>query len=145
MKIKPITEHIQKTLAINPAGHSAKISENRFTSFGYALAGLLHMLRYAKNVRIQLLAAGVVLMVGLWLGLGALEWAVLTLVIGMNMLAEFLNAAIEATVNLATTDYHPMAQLAKDIGAGAVLLTTLVALIIAGLLLAPPLYTRLLG
>src|SRR5689334_20527405 len=65
---KDIRNHIQQTLAIDPARYSLKVSENRVASFGYALAGCLHMLRYAKNVRIQLLATLFVGGVGLWLG-----------------------------------------------------------------------------
>lgn len=139
-----ILDHIRSTLAINPARYSQKVSENRFTSFGYALAGCLHMLRYAKNVRIQLLATGVVVALGVWLSLEAVEWAVIVLVIGLNWFAEFLNAAIEAAVNLASQEKHEMAQLAKDIAAGSVLVTTLLAVIIAALLLVPPLAQKIL-
>lgn len=142
MQLKPFTEHIRKTLAINPEPHSLKVSENRWMSFGYALAGFLHMLRYAKNLRIQLIAVLVVLIVGLWLELSRLEWVMLTLVIGLNIFAEFMNAAIEATVNLISPEFHLMAQLAKDIAAGAVLLTTFTALIVALLIFGAPLLEK---
>lgn len=135
--------NIRTTLAINPETSSAQISRGRWESFSFAVAGLLHMLRYAKNIRIQVLATVVVGLVGLWVGLSALEWAVIVLIIAMNWLAEFLNAAIEAVVNLASPEYHDMARLAKDIAAGAVLLATISAVIIAGLILVPPLWERL--
>jgi diacylglycerol kinase len=114
-------------------------------SFIYALAGLLHMARYAKNLRIQALAALAVLFLGLYLGLSGVEWAILAIVIALNILAEFMNAAIEAAVNLASPDYHPMAQVAKDVAAGGVLVSSLLALLIAGLILWPPLRQQLLG
>ena len=138
-----IFQHIRSTLAIQPDDHSLKVSPDRFQSFGYALAGLLHMLRYAKNIRIQVLATAVVIGMSLWLALPRLEIAVLILVIGMNWFAEFVNAAIEAVVNLVTVDYHEMAQLAKDIAAGSVLLMTIVSVIIAALLFIPPLVEKL--
>lgn len=102
------------------------------------------MLRYAKNLRIQAGATILVLLLGLWLGVSRLEWAILCLVIGLNWLAEFWNASIEAVVNLASPDFHPMAQLAKDIAAGAVLLSALLSLIIALLLLLPSLWNKLM-
>jgi len=135
--------HIRQTLAIKPDGYSAKVSENRWRSFGYALAGMLHMVRYAKNLRIQFLAMIVVLMIGVWLQLTAIEWAILTLTIGINMLAEFLNAGVESAINLASPDYHPIAQVGKDVAAGGALLTTIMAVIVAALLLMPPLWDKL--
>ncbi|HLA42162.1 MAG TPA: diacylglycerol kinase family protein [Aggregatilineales bacterium] len=140
--MKSISEYIRRTLAINPEKYSAKVSENRVRSFSYALAGCLHMLRYAKNVRIQMFAALAVISISLWLGLSRVEWAVIALIIGLNWFAEFMNAAIEATVNLASPEYHPMAQLAKDVAAGAVLLTAILSVIIALLLLVPPLWEK---
>jgi len=136
-------KHLRSTLAIDPAQYSAKVSENRVASFGYAVAGCLHMLRYAPNLRIQAVATLLVVGLGAWLGLSALAWAVIVLTIGLNWFAEFMNAALEAAVNLASPEHHPMAQLAKDIAAGAVLVTTLMALLIAALLLLPPFWERL--
>jgi diacylglycerol kinase len=143
MKIEPLLDHIRKTLAIDPQSHSLKVSENRLTSFTYALAGCLHMLHYAKNVHIQATVTLIVLGVGLWVGLKRVEWAIIVLVIGLNWFAEFMNAAIEMVVNLATPEYHDMARVAKDVAAGAVLVMTVVAVLIALLLLAPPLWEKL--
>ena len=141
--MKSITEHIRRTLAINPEQYSAGVSQNRVRSFGYALAGCLHMLRYAKNVRIQVLATLIVIAVSFWLGLSRLEWAMIVLSIGLNWFAEFMNAAIESTVNLISPEYHPMAQIAKDVAAGAALVTSITALVIAMLVFAPPLWEKL--
>ncbi len=138
-----LRDHVKKTLRIRMDGYSYQLSRGRWRSFVYALAGCLHMMRYAKNVRIQALATLLVLILGLWLGLDNTTWAILVLVIGLNGLAEFMNAAIEATVNIAAPEYHPMAHLAKDIGAGAALLAAVMALIIACLLLLPPLWDKL--
>lgn len=141
-KTKPFSQHIRSTLTIQPERHSLQISENRWLSFGYALAGLLHMIRYAKNLRIQALITLMVIVVGIWLALEPLSWAVLVLVIALNLMAEFINAAIEAVVNLASPEFHEMAQLAKDIAAGAVLLSSLTALLIGLLVFVPPLMEK---
>lgn len=143
MKINPLREHIRLTLRINPEHYSPKVSENRLNSFVYAFAGCLHMLRYAKNLRIQIVMAGLVILIGLWVGLSAIEWAILVLAIGLNLFAEFMNAAVESAVNLASSESHPMAHIAKDVAAGAVLLTAITAVIIGLLLLFPPLWETL--
>jgi undecaprenol kinase/diacylglycerol kinase (ATP) len=143
MKIKSLFDHIRTTWAIDPSKYSLNVSEDRLTSFTYALAGCLHMLRYGKNVRIQVAATLVVLGVGLWVQLELVEWAIIILVIGLNWFAEFVNTAIEAVVNLASPEYHDMARMAKDVAAGAVLVMTLMAVLIALLLLAPPLWEKL--
>ena len=136
-------EHLQQTLAIDPDAYSAKVSENRASSLMYALAGCLHMLRYAKNVRIQLIATVIVVILGIWLGLDAIAWAILVITIGINIVAEFMNAAIEASVNLTTSEQQPMAQMAKDVAAGAVLVATIVSVIVGLLVLAPPLWEKI--
>lgn len=130
---------ISETLAIDPAHYSHQISRGRLASFRYALAGLLHMLRYSKNVRIQCLASALVLIMCVGLAIPLRDVAVIVLVIGMVWLAEFLNAAIEAAINIASPDYDPMARVGKDVAAGAVLLSVLISIMVGLLILGPPL------
>jgi diacylglycerol kinase len=118
-------------------------SENLLQSFRYAFAGLWHTLRTQRNARIHLLVAGAVAVLGLWLKLDALRWAVLVLTIGLVFFAEAINTVVEATVDLITTDFHPLAQVAKDVSAGAVLVTALAAVVVGLLTLGPPLLARL--
>ena len=101
------------------------------------------MLRYQKNIRIQAAFSIFVFVLGLWLGLSALEWAILVLTILVNWLAEFTNAAIEAVVNLASPDFHPMARVGKDVAAATALLAAAGSVIIGALVLGPPLLERL--
>jgi diacylglycerol kinase len=140
---KLLPDHIRETLKINPDAYGAGASRNRLASFSYAIAGLLHVLRYSKNMRIQLLATLVVVAVGLWVRISNVEWAILVLVMALNMFAETVNAAIEAAVNLASPEIHPMARVAKDVAAGSVLMLTAAAIIIGFLLLWPPFWERL--
>jgi diacylglycerol kinase len=78
----------------------------------------------------------------LWLNLPIRDWTVLILTIAMVWTAEFLNTALEAVVDLASPHHHPLAKVGKDVGAAAVLITALSAVIIGILILGPPLYTR---
>ena len=142
-KRKWLHPDIAETLAINPEQYSYRVSEGRWASFRYAVAGLLHMLRYSKNVRIQAIASLIVAIFGLWLEIPSRDWAVIIIVIGMVWLAEFVNAAIEAAINIASPDYDPMAKIGKDIGAGGVLLSVLISIMVGLLIFGPPLLERL--
>ncbi len=127
----------------DPAAHSPLVSANRWRSFMYAGAGMRYMLRYQKNARIQLLATLVVLLLAIWLGVSPQEWALIILATSLVWLAEFFNAALEAAVNLAVSDFHPMAKVAKDVAAAAVLLAALTSVAIGLIVFAPPLVKKL--
>ncbi len=114
-------------------------------SFRYAFAGLGYLFRTQPNARIHLLLTLAVLAVGLWLGLPARDWAVIALTVGLVLMAEAFNTALEALVDLACPGQHPLAGRAKDVGAGAVTLAALAAALVGLLLLGPPLWGRLFG
>ena len=133
----------RRAAAASPDQHSYRISGSRRRSLVYALAGMAHMLLHQKNTRIMALATLLALALGLWLGIDNLRWAILCLAIAMVWLAEFINAAIEAAVNLSAETYHPLARTAKDVAAGAVLLTCITAAIIGLLILGPALIDKL--
>ncbi len=117
---------------------------NLLTSFKYAFSGVWHVLRTQRNARIHLSVALVVIALGLWLGLSRTEWAIIALTIGLVLAAESFNTVAEAAVDLATAEYHPLAKIAKDVAAGAVLLTAVTAVIVGLLVLGPPLWDALL-
>ena len=121
----------------DPREHSARTSESRLDSLGFALAGCVYMLRHQKNTRIMLAATVGVLAAGAWLDIDARDWAILALTVGVVWVAEFVNASVEAAVDLHTDKLHPLARLAKDVAAGAVLLAALTALVVGGLILLP--------
>ena len=73
----------------------------------------------------------------------ALELALLALTVALVWLAEFVNGAIEAVVNLIGSDVQPMAKVAKDVAAGAVLLAAMASIVVGSLVLGPPLLERL--
>ena len=105
-------------------------------SFGHAYGGLVHAVRTQRNMRFHVAAAAAVLVLSLLLGVSKLELAVLVLVIAAVFVVEMLNTALEFVVDLVTREYHPLAKLAKDVSAGAVLITSVAALAVGYLILA---------
>ena len=106
-------------------------------SFRYAFAGISYCLRTQRNFRIHTLAAGLVAVLGGLLGLAWTEWAILALTVTMVLAAEMVNTVVEAAVDLASPDYHPLAKVAKDVAAGAVLLTALGAVTVGICIFVP--------
>ena len=96
-------------------------------SFNFAFEGIIHVLRTQRNMRIHFLVAVLVLVAGIVSGVDKLELIALLLAIAFVLIAEMLNTAVEAAIDVATTSFDPMAKLAKDIAAGAVLIATAVA------------------
>lgn len=117
----------------------------RAKSFLYALEGWWHVLRTQPNAWIHAVISVLVLGVGLWLGLPGRDWAVIILTMMAVWMAEFMNTAIEAVVDLTMPQPHPLAKVAKDVAAAAVLIGALGAVLIGLLLLGPPLLARLQG
>ena len=113
------------------------------SSFRHAFAGVWYVVRSQRNARVHLALTAVVLGLGTWIGLSRTEWAILVLVIGMVLATEWFNTAAEATVDLVTAQYHPLAKVAKDVAAAGVLLTALVAVVVGALILGVPLWQRL--
>jgi diacylglycerol kinase len=117
---------------------------SRIVSFGHAFRGWGYVLRTQHNAWIHSVVATAVFAVGLWLRLSARDWAIIILTVAMVFTAEFINTAIEAVVDLASPVHHPLAKVGKDVGAGAVLISALAAIIVGLLILGPPLWAKLL-
>jgi diacylglycerol kinase len=118
---------------------------SRVRSFRAAFSGWWYVIRTQKNAWIHALATTCVLALAAWLGLSSQEWAVLILTIAVVWTAEFLNTALEAVVDLASPNHHPLAKVGKDVGAAAVLIAAMWAVIIGLIILGPPLYDRLMS
>ena len=116
---------------------------SRYHSFRYAFHGWGYVLRTQRNAWIHSLVAALVILLGLWLGLTVQDWAILVLTIAMVFTAEFINTAIEAVVDLASPAHHPLAKVGKDVGAAAVLIAALAAILVGLLILGPPLWAKL--
>ena len=105
------------------------------TPFKVAFSGLVYTFRTQRHMRFHIYVVLIVLLLGTWLNLGLREVMVLLFTVTLVMVAEMFNSAIEATVDLVSPNYHPLAKFAKDIAAGAVLITTIIALVVGALLI----------
>src|SRR5438046_1242657 len=105
-------------------------------SFNYAAEGIIHVLRTQRNMRIHFAIAVVVIIAALVVNVTKLELIALCISITFVLISEMLNTAVEAAIDIATTSFDPMAKLAKDIAAGAVLIASINALIVGYLVFA---------
>jgi diacylglycerol kinase (ATP) len=103
-------------------------SPSLIDSFNYAFEGIIHVLRTQRNLRIHFAIAFVVIITALIVNVTKLELIVLLIAIAFVLIAEMINTAVEAAIDIATTSFDPMAKLAKDIAAGAVLIASVNAI-----------------
>jgi diacylglycerol kinase (ATP) len=116
---------------------------SRAYSFMHAFHGWWYVLRSQRNAWIHAAISTAVVLVAFWLRLPVRDWAVLFLTIAMVWTAEFINTALEAVVDLASPQQHPLAKVGKDVGAAAVLLAAMAAILVGLLILGPPLYEKI--
>jgi diacylglycerol kinase len=114
-------------------------------SFGYAFAGLAFLLRTQRNARIHVVMGTLACGLGAWVRISRVEWAVIVFTIALVLILEGLNTAVEAAIDLASPDIHPLAKAAKDLAAGMVLIATIASVAVGLLILAPPLWAKMGG
>lgn len=105
-------------------------------SFNFAIEGVIHVLRTQRNMRLHFAAAVAVIVVAVAVGVSKLELSVLLISIAFVLVAEMINTAVEGAIDAATTSFDPMAKLAKDIAAGAVLISSVNAVAVGYLVFA---------
>jgi diacylglycerol kinase (ATP) len=120
-----------------------KFTVSRVRSFGHAFEGWWYVLRTQRNAWLHAAIAAAIFILSCGLRIDRRDWAVIILTTTMVFAAEFLNTAIEVVVDLVSPRPHPLAKIAKDVGAGAVLLTAIAAVLIGLLVLGPPLWASL--
>lgn len=108
-----------------------------WASFAFAWQGIVYVVRTQRNMRIHLAVMVAVLVAAALFHLSRIELAILLLCILAVLALEMLNTVVEAVVDLATEEYHPLAKIAKDVAAGAVLVTAIGAACIGLLILLP--------
>lgn len=117
-------------------------------SLNCAIDGVLYAARTQKHMRYHFFGAAAVLLLSLFLKVTAVEFILLAISISFVLFAEMINTAVEAAVDLVTSEFHPLAKAAKDVAAGSVLLSVIGALVTGYLILASyifPLYKELLA
>jgi diacylglycerol kinase (ATP) len=105
-------------------------------SFNFAIEGVVHVLRTHRNMRIHFAVAIAVLVSAAAVGVSKIELIALLISIAFVLVAEMINTAVESAIDAATTSFDPMAKLAKDIAAGAVLIASVNAVAVAYLVFA---------
>lgn len=106
-------------------------------SFKYAFDGLKYAFLYEQNLTVHILATILVIIMGFLFKISIQEWLVLFLIIGLVIATELINTSIEATIDLITDEINPLAKIAKDTAASAVLVFGLTALIVGALIFLP--------
>lgn len=118
-----------------------KTEWSKFTAgFHYAFSGLWYALRTQRNVKVHVVIACLAVAMGIVLRISAVEFAMIFVAITGVFIAEMFNTVIELCVDLVSPAYHPLAKIAKDVAAGAVLLSAILSVIIGLCVLGPHLW-----
>jgi diacylglycerol kinase len=112
-------------------------------SFGFALAGIGFLLRTQRNARIHVVVGAAACGLGAWLHISRVEWALIVFTIALVLILEGLNTAVEAAIDLASPQIHPLAKAAKDLAAGMVLIAAVASVAVGLLILGPPLMAKI--
>ena len=110
-----------------------------YKSFAYAFEGIFAGIRKERNMKIHCAAAVLVVIAGAVLGISTTEWCICFLLFGLIMSLELVNTAVEAVVDLVTEEKKPLAKLAKDTAAGAVLIAAIMAAVTGVIIFLPKL------
>lgn len=118
-----------------------QVASNLLVSFKYAWAGLRYGFSTQRNFRIHVAIGLLAISLGIFLGLSPVEMSLIGITIGLVLAMELINTAIESVVDLTVKQtYHELAKIAKDCAAGAVMVSAMAAVLVAGSLLLPPLF-----
>lgn len=131
------------TLKINPDEYSYRTSKNQFESMQFALAGLLFLFRRQHSFRLLIVVTTSSLILALVAGVRLPAIMLMMVAISTVWVTEIFNTALEAVINMVSSEYHPMAQVGKDVAAAASLVTTFMSGTITLLTIVPPLWATL--
>jgi len=111
--------------------------------FGHAFRGLWYALRTQRNARVHVTIAILAILMGVVLHISAVEFAMIFVAITGVFIAEMFNTVFELCIDLASPDFHPLAKIAKDVAAGAVLLSAMLSVMIGLFVFGPHLWDLL--
>lgn len=110
-------------------------NKNYLDSWKNAFSGIWYVIKTGTNSKVQIVIALVVIGLGLFFKVSIMDWLFLVFAIMVVFIAEVINTAIEETVNLVTKEFNPIAKIAKDVAAGAVVLSAINSVIVAILII----------
>ena len=120
-----------------PNPNNEPFGVNRLKSVGYALKGLIILVKTENSIKLQLFIAAAVTIAGFYFDISSIEWLIQLITIAVVMTSEGLNTAIEYMADFVHPEYHEKIGKIKDIGAGAVFIASIIAVIIAGIIYLP--------
>lgn len=127
-----------------PPGQPQKSGWAKFIAgFGFAFSGLWYVLRTQRNARVHIAIAILAILLGIVLRISAIEFAIVFVAISSVFIAEMFNTVFELCIDLASPNYHPLAKIAKDVAAGAVLLSAILSVVIGLFVFGPHLWVLL--
>lgn len=108
-----------------------------FKSIKYSLAGLYYAYRYEQSLWLHGLVTILAVIMGFIFRISLSEWAIIFIALGAILALELINTAIEAAVDLTTTEIHPLAKIAKDCGSAASFVMSIVSIVISMFVFGP--------
>lgn len=109
-------------------------------AFGFAGKGIVLGFKFERNMKLHGFAAIIVIILGFYCHVSALEWIALLICIGGVFSAELVNTAIEKLTDMVSPEYNPKAGAVKDTAAGAVLITAIVSLVVGAIIFIPKIF-----
>ena len=111
-----------------------------FKGFGYAFNGIISALKTEQNLLIELILGMIFVGLGLYFKISNLELCIIIVCIGILLSLELINTAIENIVDMTMPQVHPLAKLAKDTGAGAILIFSIITIIVVLIIMIPRIF-----
>lgn len=111
-----------------------------YRSFGYAFEGIFSCIQKERNMKIHCCAMLLVVAAGVFFRLEPIKWCLCFILFGLVMALELVNTSIEAVVDMVTEEYRPLAKLAKDTAAGAVLIAAIMAAVTGCIIFIPEIF-----
>lgn len=118
---------------------------SQLSSFRLAMLGIITAIKQERNMRIHVCFSIVVLIFSLLFDLTKIEWLLIVFCVGFVISMELINTAIERVVDLITSEFHPLAKEAKDIAAGAVFVSAIIAFVIGSSIFIPKILNLIFG
>ena len=111
--------------------------KRQINSFKFAFRGIWFTIKNESHMRFHMVAGFYVILFSFFYNFSKAEWAIILVLIASIMTAEIFNTCLEQLCNLNTQSYDPIARIAKDVAAGAVLVAAIFATIIGGIIFLP--------
>lgn len=137
----PMTESDNTSYKGDSENFSAKDMKTDLAgSFKYAFHGIRTCIEQERNMKIHCCAAILVIAAGTIFHISSYEWIACFMLFGLVISLEMINTAIESVVDMVTEEYRPLAKRAKDVAAGAVLVSALFSVVIAAIIFLPKIF-----